>query len=129
AFDDDERLAPEVRLAIDQLAEVGIVTGKGARRYEPAGPVTRAQMASFLVRAYEKRSGTALPEGEDYYDDDAGETTHGVAIGKVARAGISGGVARREYRPGLTTTRGQMASFLARELDLLVEGGTTPPHP
>jgi hypothetical protein len=36
--------------AIDRLAEQGIVAGVAARTYQPAGNVTRAQMASFIMR-------------------------------------------------------------------------------
>src|SRR3546814_1431003 len=53
AFDDDEGSVHEH--SIDRLAAVGIVEGRSGRTFEPSAMVTRAQMASFLVRAYEER--------------------------------------------------------------------------
>ena len=126
AFDDDTDVGVHAK-AIDQLAAVGILRGKAPRAYDPAGIVTRDQMATFLVAAYEHRSGEALPAGEDYfYDDDA--SPHQANIQKTARAGLTGGVGAGRYGPAEVTQRGQMASFLTRVVDLLVEVGETEPH-
>ncbi|MBW3620971.1 MAG: SpoIID/LytB domain-containing protein, partial [Actinobacteria bacterium] len=52
-FTDDDGTTHE--LAINQLAQAGIVEGTAGdeTRYVPEGIVSRAQMAAFLVRAYE----------------------------------------------------------------------------
>jgi hypothetical protein len=79
-------------------------------------------MATFLVRAYEYVSGRALPAGGDSFSDDDG-TPHEANIDKIARAGFTGGAEHGAYRPGVSVKRDQMASFIARMLDLLVEEG------
>ena len=49
-FDDDDGSVHEAN--IDKIAEVGVTVGCGPRRYCPLDPVTREQMATFLVRAF-----------------------------------------------------------------------------
>lgn len=113
--------------AINQLAEAEIVGGVGGGRYAPGAPVNRAQMATFLVLAYQYRSDAQLSESRDYFTDDNGNT-HESNINKAAEAGFTGGVAGGGYAPSAEVSRGQMASFLARVLDLVVEQtDATPP--
>jgi hypothetical protein len=121
AFNDDNGTTHE--RATNQLAAVGVVEGKGGGRYAPAEGVSRAQMAAFLVRTAEYRTGTPLPPGEDAFTDDEGNT-HEPAIDKAAAAGITGGSSTGGYAPEEIVRRDQMGSFLARLLDLLVESGT-----
>ena len=123
AFDDDDGSVHEP--AIDQMAAIGVLQGKGGRTYSPDAPVTRAQMATYLVRAYEHRTGRTLPLGADWFTDDDG-SVHEVSIGKAARAGFTAGSTATTFAPDLATTRGQVASFLSRVLDLLVESGWAP---
>jgi hypothetical protein len=49
-FTDIGSLSPESQTAINQLAQLGITTGTAPGLFSPSGPVTREQMASFLVR-------------------------------------------------------------------------------
>lgn len=51
------------RHAINAMRAIGIVTGKSERRYDPSGAVTRAQMASFIVRMLGHTPG-ARPDGQ-----------------------------------------------------------------
>lgn len=99
--------------AVAALSEAGIARGCASDRYCPDRPVTRAQMASFLARALD------LPAaGEpDFLDVAAGEV-HADAIAAVTDAGITRGCRQGSYCPSRAVTRGQMASFLARALDL-----------
>jgi hypothetical protein len=120
AFGDDESSSFE--LAINQLAAVGIVTGKSPGVYAPGERVTRAQMATFLVRAYEYRAGVRLPDGPDAFIDDV-TSPHHSAVNKAAAAGFTGGSPYGSYRPLVDVARDGMASFLARVLDRLVEEG------
>lgn len=119
AFDDDNG-GPHEK-SINQLAAVGVVSGTGHRAYSPGRAVTRAQMATFLANAFEHRAERVLaaPRG-DYFIDDQGNL-HEDRINRVAEAGIAGGTGDRQYSPAATVRRDQMASFLARLLDLLVE--------
>ncbi|MBW3658820.1 MAG: S-layer homology domain-containing protein [Actinobacteria bacterium] len=120
AFEDDENSPFEH--FINQLAELGVVDGTSETTYEPANAVRRDQMASYLARAYEEVTGTALPEGENAFDDDDGKF-HEPNINRVAAAGIAAGTSARTYSPEEQVRRDQMAVFIARLLDLLVEEG------
>lgn len=51
-FADISNVGAAQRHAINAMWEIGVVAGKsGSRRFDPSGSVTRAQMASFIVRA------------------------------------------------------------------------------
>jgi hypothetical protein len=115
--------------SIDQLAEVGIVTGGGDGRFRPDDRVSRAQMATFLVRAHDHRAGRPRPPSPvNHFADDRGDA-HEANIDRAAAAGLTGGSASGAYRPGAPVARDQMASFVARLLDLLVvEAGARPPR-
>lgn len=77
----------------------------------PIRPVTRAEMASFLVRALGLARG-----GDDAFVDDAG-SVHEVDINALAAAGITRGCnppAGDQFCPDRAVTRGEMAAFLVR---------------
>ncbi len=105
--------------SIEAIYEAGITKGcnpPANDRFCPAEPVTRAQMASFLTRAY------SLPDGPDAFVDDAGNV-HEVAINAIAAAGVTKGCNPPDndrFCPAESVTRAQMASFLARAMDLVV---------
>lgn len=109
--------------------------------FAPAAPVTRAEMASFLVRLSDlavrldtTRNAVALPDaaGTVPFTDVVAGGTHADAIGRLAAAGIAeggpGNLPDREYGPALLVTRAQMASLVGRTLaslypDVLPEAG------
>ncbi|MGI8657391.1 MAG: S8 family peptidase [Candidatus Limnocylindria bacterium] len=93
---------------INAVAAAGITAGCAVGRYCPRAPVTRAQMASFLVRALK-----LPPTATDYFGDDEG-SPHEADINALAAAGVTGGCATGRFCPGRTVTRGQMAAFLHR---------------
>ena len=119
AFTDDDGNTHELR--INQLAELGVIGGVGDGQYNPAGIVNRAQMATFLARAWEARTGTPLPAGADYFADISGNT-HETNINAVAAAGFTGGTGAG-YNPDGPVTRAQMATFLSRFVAKLVADG------
>lgn len=122
----DDNASPH-QASINRLAQVGIVGGMANGQYGADLPVKRDQMATFLVKAYEYRTSSALPTGPDAFTDDNG-TTHEVAINKAAAAGFTTGVGNGAYNPRGDVRRDQMASFVVRVLDKLVRAGqaTTP---
>jgi hypothetical protein len=82
-------------------------------RYCPADPVTRGQMAAFLVRAL----GYTDQGDIDFVDDDG--STFENDIEKLATAGITKGCnppVNDRFCPNDPVTRGQMAAFLHRAL-------------
>jgi hypothetical protein len=113
SFDDDNSSVHE--LAINRLAAVGIVRGVGVRRYDPNGSVTREQMATFLVRAFEYVTQTALVPGPNAFDDDDG-SLHERSINAAAAAGFASGVGARLFAPAADVRRDQMATFVVRWL-------------
>jgi hypothetical protein len=115
AFDDDDGSVHE--RAIDQMAALGVLAGKGDRTYAPDDAVTRAQTATYLVRAHERRTGQALPPGADWFSDDDG-SVHEVAIGKAAAAGFTAGTT--------ATTFGPRAAHHARAGGVLPDPGARP---
>ncbi len=97
---------------INWLYYAGITTGCGGGYYCPLANVSRAQMASFLVRALK-----LPPTATDYFPDD--ETSiHEADINALADAGITTGCGDGLYCPLANVSRAQMASFLVRAMDL-----------
>ena len=106
-FTDDDGSAHEGD--IDKLATAGVTAGCAPARFCPDAPVTRAQMASFLVRALGYQAGT----GANLFDDDDG-SAHEADIDRLATAGVTSGCGYRAFCPDGLVTRGQMAAFLHR---------------
>jgi hypothetical protein len=108
------------------LAAVGIVHGRDGR-YGPTSPVACGQMASYLVRVHEYRTGRPVDRDHRHFFDSSG-TTHAEAIDRAAALGFVSGVDDHRYAPDRHVRRDQMASFLARSLSAAVdEGYATPP--
>ncbi len=104
---------------IDKLGTAGVTKGCNPPindRYCPDDPVTRGQMAAFLVRAlgYTDRGPTNL-----FTDDN--DSVFEADIDKLGTAGVTKGCnppINDRYCPDDPVTRGQMAAFLVRALDL-----------
>jgi SpoIID/LytB domain protein len=118
AFDDDAGSVHELR--INQLASLGVVRGVEGRTYGAKLPIDRAQVASILQRAVVAR-GVSLPTSStDWFTDDDG-LVHEAAINQLASEGVVTGTAGGTYTPSESTRRDQMASMIARALDLAME--------
>ncbi|MBA2279945.1 MAG: S8 family serine peptidase [Actinomycetota bacterium] len=120
AFTDDDTSVHQHR--INQLATLGVVKGRTATTYAPGATVTRAEMATFLVRAHDLVADAPLPVGRDRFTDDDG-SVHEANIDKVAGVGLTAGTSATTFAPTAPVLRGQMATFLARTLDLFVVTG------
>lgn len=103
--------------AIEVVAAHGLAAGVGEGRFAPQAPVTRGQMATFLVRTYELVVGQELASDRDWFEDSAG--THERTIDVARDLGIARGTSPTRFSPGLDVSRGQMASFVARTLDAM----------
>ena len=97
---------------VERLAVLGVTAGckTGPLCYCPADTVTRAQMASFLTRAFRLE---AASQAAGFVD--IGGNTHADNIDALASAAITAGCATGplRYCPK-AVTRAQMASFLNR---------------
>jgi hypothetical protein len=109
--DDQNPFAPDIEWA----AAEGVTIGCNPPFNDwfcPRLPVTRAQMATFLVRALD-----LPPASQDFFSDDFG-SSHETDINSLAAAGITTGCASGSYCPEQSVTREQMASFLVRAFHL-----------
>ncbi len=103
---------------INALAAAGISKGcnpPANDRYCPDDPVTRGQMAAFLVRAFEYTD----DGGNLFVDDD--DSVFEDDIDRLGASGVTRGCnppTNDRYCPEAPVTRGQMASFLVRALGL-----------
>ena len=113
---------------INALAAVGVVAGTTGTTYSPSRTVSREQMATFIFRTYEHLTGEELTADQDYFGDISG-SVHEDSINAIAQVGITGGDDTGNFRPAGEVTRGAMAAFLARTLDLLVDTGFASPPP
>jgi peptidyl-Lys metalloendopeptidase len=104
---------------IKQLAAEGITGGCGGANYCPGAPVTRDQMAVFLLKAkYGKNYTPPAVGGTTGFTDVP--TSHWAAawIKQLAAEGITGGCGTGIYCPGQPVNRAEMAVFLVRTFDL-----------
>lgn len=110
---------------IERLAESGVTRGCNPpdnTLFCPDDPVTRGQMAAFLVRAFEYTDGA----GSDQFSDDDGLVFES-DIEKLAEAGVTQGCNPPDntlFCPDNNVTRAEMATFLGRALGLTPD---TPP--
>jgi hypothetical protein len=126
-FDDNDSIH---EAAINSIAAVGITVGcnpPANNRYCPTSPLTRGQMAAFINRSLDLPN----PEsGNRFVDDD--DSPFETDIARLAAAGITEGCnppRNNRYCPGDPITRGQMAVFLARALDLSILPAPPPTPP
>lgn len=103
--------------AIEAITAAGITRSCNppqSDRYCPRRPVTRGQMAAFLTRALDlERTGAAFADTDGHLFE--------AEIAALAAAGITRGCdppADTRFCPDAHVTRGQMATFLMRALDL-----------
>ncbi len=124
-FSDDDGSVHEG--AIEAIAAANITLGCNPptnTNYCPDRPVTRAEMATFLTRAL-----PLTPSTTDYFTDD-NTSLHEGAIQTIAAANITLGCnppTNTNYCPDRPVTRAEMATFLARALDLAVVQPPPPP--
>jgi hypothetical protein len=113
-FRDDEGAFYED--AANRMAAAGLTTGCAPNRYCGEQQIPRAQMAAMLTRGL-----NLPPGGGDQFVDDNASQFEG-AINRVAAAGITFGCnppQNNRFCPGDSVTRGQMAGFVRRTLDLI----------
>ncbi|MBW3659023.1 MAG: S-layer homology domain-containing protein [Actinobacteria bacterium] len=104
--------------SIERIAAAGVTTGCGDGRYCPTARVTRAQMATFLTRAFD------LPAGEPVsFSDVPDGHTHAAGIAAAVSAGLASGYRDGSFRPEQLLNREQMAAMLQRGLHLEEEDG------
>jgi len=117
--------------AIAQLAAAGLVSGVGNDLYEPAAPVRRDQMASFLVPALAYQAGVEaddLQGGDHPFDDVSQGNAHRETIAGAYHVGITSGTSSDAYSPAAPVSREAMASFVVQSLEAMHERVTVADH-
>jgi uncharacterized lipoprotein YddW (UPF0748 family) len=104
---------------IDLLASLGIVAGVTSSRFAPDLPVTRAQMASLLVRTFEHGYALPLPPGPVPFGDVSADNVHRDAIGRLVGSNITSGTTATTFEPRRAVPRDQMSSFVTRSVQVL----------
>lgn len=99
------------RLAIDCMAWWDVVRGVEEHAYAPAAQMTRAQMATLLVRMITAGGGTLPENPRDHFDDD-NTSVHQHSINRLAEAGVLNGTGGGRFKPTAAVRRDHMASFI-----------------
>ncbi|CAA9230021.1 MAG: hypothetical protein AVDCRST_MAG20-1196 [uncultured Acidimicrobiales bacterium] len=124
AFTDDTDSPHHLR--INQLAALGLVRGFGDGTFRPTQMVTRGQVATLMVQAYEAFFGDLRPGGNAFVDDTG--SVHEVNINAAFAAGWVRGRTLTRFEPQSGAQRDQVATVLVRMLATLVDDGVaTPP--
>ncbi|MFC5403417.1 S-layer homology domain-containing protein [Cohnella soli] len=108
---------PSSHWAYDQvtaLAARHIVNGKSERLFGKDAPVTRAEMASLLVRAFGIEGAGAM---EKTFSDVNAGSWYATDVAAAAAAGIVTGRTLERFDPGSAITRAEAAAMLMRAAD------------
>jgi 5'-nucleotidase len=113
-FADIAKVAPATQAEIAAAFKSGIIIGTSETTFEPNKPITRAQMATMMIRAYNVKKGAAhqpaaTAEFTDIVNLDA-ETK--AAISSAKELGFIQGYGE-EFKPGQGATRAQGAKLLS----------------
>jgi hypothetical protein len=106
---------------IEQLFHEGITGGCGGGNYCPNNPVTRQQMAVFLLKS-EHGSTYVPPTCHGIFGDVACPSTFADWIEQLFAESVTGGCGGGNYCPTNPNTRGQMAVFLVKTFGLQLYG-------
>ncbi len=107
---------------VEELARRGVVSGCGGGDYCPSSPVTREQMAVFVL-ATKEPGATPQPCGSpSMFNDVPANSPYCRWIEELARRGIVAGCGGGNYCPKLPVSRDQMSVFLTQTFSLLLYG-------
>jgi uncharacterized repeat protein (TIGR01451 family) len=107
---------------IEELVTQGITSGCGPGLYCPAEPITRAQMAVFLLMAEHGPSWAPPAPSGTVFTDVPAEHWAAAFIEQLAAEGITGGCAPGLFCPEGIVTRAEMAVFLTATFNLRLGG-------
>lgn len=118
-FNDTADLSSESKAAIDCVYHYAITKGTSAVTFSPMLPVTRVQMALFLVRT-SKILGLDVPEEANATFDDLElvSAEAKLAIAQLNELEIARGYSPQTFGPANRVSRAHMAHFLARLIRL-----------
>ena len=100
---------------VEKLHQLGITQGYADGTYRPWNPITRAEMAVFLIRALGLQP---IPTPTGIFPDVPPGAWYAGYAEKLHAEGITQGYSDGTYRPDNTVNRGEMAAFIARAWNL-----------
>jgi hypothetical protein len=108
---------------IEELAARGVTSGCGGGNYCPGAPVTRGQMAVFLLKAFEG-GGYTPPACSGVFSDVACPSPFAAWIEELASREVTDGCSTDPpaYCPAAPVTRAQMAVFVTKAFGLTLYG-------
>jgi hypothetical protein len=113
---------------INKLAYNSLVLGTGDGQYDPAAPVRRDSMATFVANAIDYAHNGAVDgqrptqAGTDpAFGDVSADNTHVENINRLAAQDIVTGTGDGDYSPSVAVSRAQMATFVMQGADYLDE--------
>ncbi|MEX1004528.1 MAG: S-layer homology domain-containing protein [Acidimicrobiia bacterium] len=100
---------------IEAVAAAGITAGcdSTARLYCPSAPVSRAEMATFLIRALGESSAGAY---QGIFSDVPAGQWYTATVERAASLGITSGYPDGTFRPDAPVSRAEMSALLLRAL-------------
>jgi hypothetical protein len=107
---------------IQELAARGVTAGCGGGLYCPTNPVTREQLAVFLLKSVEGAGFTPPPCTIPSFADVPCSSPFAAWVQELAARGITAGCGGGLYCPTDPVTRGQMAVFLTKTFGLILYG-------
>lgn len=125
------------RASIERLTQVApaVLSGFDDGTFRPAEPVSRAQLATLVVRlldhiaARQPSFAAPGPATAQRFRDVAAGSTHDDAVHRLAGVGVLRGRNAEEFAPTAPLTRAQAATTLARVLGGLADAGLVAPVP
>jgi hypothetical protein len=102
---------------IEELARRGVVSGCGGGAYCPGAPVSREQMAVFVLKTLEPTLAPPPCSPPNLFADVPETSPFCAWIEELANRGVVGGCGGGNYCPSAAVTREQMAIFVLRTLD------------
>ena len=103
----------EARADVGCMLALGITNGTGADTYSPARPITRAQIATMLIRLW-TAAGRRCPEDAPLRFADIGASFHRGNIVCLHALGITNGTGADTYSPDRSVTKAEAATLFAR---------------
>jgi hypothetical protein len=107
---------------VQELVARGITSGCGGGLYCPTSPVTREQMAVFLLKSSLGTSFTPPPCTTAAFADVPCSSPFAAWVQELVARGITAGCGGGLYCPTDPVTRGQMAVFLSKTFGLTLYG-------
>jgi hypothetical protein len=107
---------------IEELARRGVVSGCGGGNYCPGSPVSRQELAVYLLRTLEGPTYTPVACGVPVFNDVPASSPFCRWVEELARRGVVSGCGGGAYCPAAAVARDQMSVFLSVTFGLALYG-------